>query len=109
MTTEPIGTPTPDDAGIDPDVIDELADDDDAPIDVRTAKRLRSEARKLRHRLRESEANRQATEEARAGDLARLANLERRAVEHTVEDVLADPSDLWLHTDEATQQSFVDR
>ena len=60
--------------------IDELADDN-VMIDVRTAKRLRSEAQKLRHRLRESEANRQAAEDARAGDLARLANLERRAVE----------------------------
>jgi hypothetical protein len=100
--TEPIGEP------LDDATIDELADDN-VMIDARTAKRLRSEAQRLRHRLREAEANRQAAEDARAGDLAKLANYEHRAVEQAVEGVLADPSDLWLHTTEEQQQAWVDQ
>ena len=108
MTEQPVGTPE-DESSIDDETLDALVDDDNMLVDVRTAKRLRAEAKKLRHRLRESEANRAAAEEIHAGDLARLASLERRAVEQAVEGVLADPSDLWLHTSEEQQREWVDK
>ena len=112
MTEQP--TPEPE-SDLEPEVIDELADDA-APVDMRAVKRLRSENARLRHRLREAEANRvtaeegKATaEEGRASDLARLAAMEKREVERAAEPYLADPSDLWLHTDEAAQREWVDQ
>lgn len=108
---EPIGEPIPEPVGegseLDDETIDELADDD-APADMRTVRRMRAEAKKLRHRLRESEANRVSEQEARAGDLARLAELEKREVERAAGTVLIDPNDLWLHTDAKTQSEFND-
>ena len=100
--SEPIGEPTPEpEPGLEPDA--------DQLFDLQAAKRLRAENQKLRHRLREAEANRQTAEEARAASLARAAAMERQLVEHEVSELLADPSDLWAHTDEATQQSWVDQ
>jgi hypothetical protein len=110
MTTEPVPDADgvihvdTDEPGLDPQVIEQLADD--APADVRTMRRLRSENARLRHKLRESEANRGSSDEA---TLARLAAMERQLVEHEVAEILADPADLWAHTDEETQQAWVDR
>jgi hypothetical protein len=102
VNEQPTPEPEPD-----PDVIDELADDD-APADMRAVRRMRAENKKLRHRLRESEANRATAEEGRASDLARLAALEKREIEREASALLADPQDIW-RTDEATQQEFVDQ
>lgn len=91
------------------EAIEELAADDEPVTDMRAVRRLRTENQRLRHQLREAEANRASMEEAHIGDLARLSNLERRAVESTVADVLADPADLWLHTTEAQQREWIDQ
>lgn len=99
--TEPIEQPddevlTPVETSDDDDV-----DDDEPVTDMKGLRKLRNEAKRLRHLLRESEAN-------RASDLARIAAYEKRAVEAAASAVLVDPTDLWVHTDEATQRSFND-
>ena len=99
-TPDPVESSELDDAAI-----DELADDD-APADMRAVRRMRAENKKLRHRLRESEANRVSAEDARAGDLARLAALEKREIEREAGAVLADPTDLWLHTRRSDATDF---
>lgn len=106
MTEQP--TPEPG-SGLDDADIEALAGDDDQVLNMRMAKRLRGENQRLRHKLREAESNREAAEDARAGDLAKLANLEKREIERSVEGLLADPSDLWLHTSEAQQREWVDQ
>jgi hypothetical protein len=79
----------------------EAAADDEAPTDMRGVRKLRNEAARLRHLLREEQAN-------RASDLARLAAYEKAEVERAAGTVLVDPEDLWRHTDEATQAEFND-
>ena len=102
-TSEPPSSDAPD---------DDIAGDDEQVVDMRGVRRLRAEAKKLRHQLRESEANR-ASENAkhaadRESDLARLAALEKAEIERAASAVLVDAEDLWRYVDEATQQTFND-
>src|SRR5262249_50664493 len=107
MMTEPTPPLGEDESGFTDEELD--AFDDSEPIkDMAAVRRLRSQAQRLRHRLREAEANRQAAEDARAGDLARLAEYEKREVERAAAQVLIDPEDLMRYTDEATQAEFND-
>ncbi len=89
----------------------EPADVDDSEFDPRAREALQKaqrEAKNLRTRLHDTEARLRAVEDNRASDLARLAAAEKRDVEREAAQVLLDAEDLWRHTDEATQQAFVD-
>lgn len=104
---EPEGDP-PQATELTDEAIDELAGDDEEPRDMAAVRRMRAENQRLRHRLREAEANRQSVEDSRAGDLARLAALEKAEIERAASAVLVDAEDLWRYVDEATQQTFND-
>ena len=105
-------TPAPlgeDESGFTDEELDALNLDDDAPVEnMKHVRKIRAQNQRMRHRLREAEANRQAAEEAHERDLAKLADLERREIERAAAEVLADPTDLLRFADEAEQQSFND-
>lgn len=107
--TEP--TPEPTESALADDeqvLLDDVADDDEAVVDMRAVRRLRNEAKRLRHLLREEQENRASEQKHRESDLARLAAFEKRDVEREAAQVLIDAEDIWRHTDAETQQSFND-
>ena len=95
-------------SGLTDQELDALADDDEEPKDMRAIRKMRAQNKRSRHRLRESDANRQAAEDARSSDLARLAAYEQQAIERAAAQVLADPADLMRLADEETVRSFND-
>jgi hypothetical protein len=107
--TEPIPEPTTA-AVAETEEVTTAATDDNAeePQTIEAAKKLRSENRNLRQRLRDAERARDEVQAAREVDLAKLAEYERREVERAAATVLVDPEDIWRHTDEATQAQFND-
>ena len=105
--TEPI-EPAPEsdnaDSELDDTAIDEAADDE--PIrDMAAVKRLRQEAQRLRHLLREEQANRQSEQ---ASALARIAEYEKREIEQAAAQVLIDPQDVMRYTSAEEQAAFND-
>lgn len=85
MTT-PDPTPTVTEDG--PVVVPTPAPDDDSPLDLAAARKLRSENKSLRDRLRTTETDLEAAVTRLAA--AQHAEVERLAAEH-----LVDPSDIW--------------
>jgi hypothetical protein len=91
---------------------DHVAGDDDEVTDMAAVRKLRNEAKRLRHLLREEQANR-ASEAAkhqaeRESDLARIATYEKAEVERAAATVLVDPEDVWRHTSAEEQAAFND-
>lgn len=85
---------------------DDIADDNDEVLDMRGVRKLRNEAKRLRHLLREEQENRASEQKHRESDLARIAAFEKREVEREASQVLIDAEDIWRHTDLETQQTF---
>ena len=108
--TEPEATPLgEEESGFTDEELDALNLDDDAPVEnMRHVRKLRAQNQRMRMKLRESESNRQAAEDARAADLAKLATYEQQTIERAAGQVLADPADLMRLADEETVRNFND-
>ena len=110
-----VNEPTPDETGrIEVDTSAEVTDDDDDEpvLNMAAMRKTRAEAKKFRHLYRESEANRAAENAKHQTDhesaLVKIAEYERREAERAAAEVLHDPADLWIHTDETEQRQWSD-
>jgi len=79
----------------DPTPAAEPDDDDSEPQSIEQARKLRSENRSLRSRLRAMETDYE-------GAITRLAALEHAEVERHAGEVLVDPADIWRHQPDLT-------